>query len=274
MLCFRKERGKSGADLCVSEQTEGGAQKLKTVEYGIGNEDVLFLLHGGGLSWWNYEEVAELLEDRFHIVIPILDGHSGSDRPFTSIEDNAGEIIAHIDERFGGSVLLIGGLSLGGQILVEMLSQRSDICKFAIVESANAIRMKLTAALIKPVYTLFYPLVRKRWFAKLQFRYLRIKEEYFENYYADSSAISKNDMTAFLASNANYTLKDTLRDCKAKVLVVAGGKELRTMKNSAAMIADYLPASKMMILKGLHHGEFSLNYPGRYAEELVHLTGK
>ena len=260
--------------MCESEYTEGEAQQLKTVEYGKDNEDVLFLLHGGGLSWWNYKEVAELLEDRFHIVIPILDGHSGSDRPFTSIEDNADEIIAYIDERFGGSVLLIGGLSLGGQILVEMLSKRSDICKFAIVESANAIQMKLTSALIKPVYSLFYPLVRRRWFASLQFRYLRIKEEYFENYYADSSVISENDMTAFLTANSNYTLQNTLRDCRSKVLVVAGGKELRAMKKSAAMIADNLPTSKMMILEGLHHGEFSLNCPGRYAEELIQMTGK
>ena len=170
--------------------------------------------------------------------------------------------------------MLIGGLSLGGQILVEMLSKRSDICKFAIVESANAIQMKLTSALIKPVYSLFYPLVRRRWFASLQFRYLRIKEEYFENYYADSSVISENDMTAFLTANSNYILKNTLRDCRSKVLVVAGGKELRAMKKSAAMIVDNLPTSKMMILEGLHHGEFSLNCPGRYAEELIQMTGK
>jgi len=34
-----------------------------------------------------------LLENEFHIVIPILDGHSGSDTNFTSIESNALETI-------------------------------------------------------------------------------------------------------------------------------------------------------------------------------------
>ena len=93
-------------------------------EYGKQNRDVIILLHGGGLSWWNYREVAERLQNVFRIIVPILDGHAGSDNNFTTIEDNAAEIISCIDVKFGGSVLLIGGLSLGGQILLGMLSQR------------------------------------------------------------------------------------------------------------------------------------------------------
>ena len=102
--------------------------------YGKQNQDVIVLLHGGGLSWWNYREISELLQNDLQIIIPILDGHTGSDKDFTSIKDNADEIISFIDRNFGGSVLLIGGLSLGGQILVEMLSQRKNICRYAIVE--------------------------------------------------------------------------------------------------------------------------------------------
>ncbi len=56
------------------------------------------------------------------------------DRGFQSIEKNAEEIIEFIDERFGGKVLLIGGLSLGGQILLEILSRRGDICRYAMIE--------------------------------------------------------------------------------------------------------------------------------------------
>ena len=100
---------------------------MQYVEYGKENHDTILLLHGGGLSWWNYEEAAKSLQKEYHIILPILDGHAESDRPFTSIENNAMEIIEYIDTHFGGSVLLMGGLSLGGQILLEILSQRSDI---------------------------------------------------------------------------------------------------------------------------------------------------
>ena len=91
---------------------------MQYVEYGNQNPETVILLHGGGLSWWNYRDVAQLSSERFHVVLPILDGHAGGDAPFTSIEENAARIIAHIDEHFGGKVLAICGLSLGGQIAV------------------------------------------------------------------------------------------------------------------------------------------------------------
>ena len=113
---------------------------MNYIEYGKENSDVIILLHGGGLSWWNYREVAEKLVADYRVILPILDGHAKSDNDFTTIENNAARIIEFIDTHFGGSVLLIGGLSLGGQIALEMLSQKKDICQYAIVESALVIR--------------------------------------------------------------------------------------------------------------------------------------
>lgn len=244
---------------------------MKTFEYGTDNKEVIFFLHGGGLSWWNYKEVAQQLADRFHVVMPILDGHSGSDIPFTSIENNAQEIISYIDEYFAGHVLLIGGLSLGGQVLVEILSMRNNICDYAIIESALVVPMRLTAALIKPAYSICYPLIKKRWFAKLQFKSMHIKDEYFEKYFEDSADILKNDMIAFLMANSNYSIKDSFYDCKAKSLVLVGGKELEIMKKSAKMIVACLPTSKLEIIKNYNHGDLSINHPKQYIEKLLQL---
>ena len=107
-------------------------------EYGSKNNDIIILLHGGGLSWWNYIDEISLLENEFHIVIPILDGHSGSDTNFTSIESNALEIINFINKNHNGKVKLIGGLSLGGQILLEILfifCVGSTIISFSILHT-------------------------------------------------------------------------------------------------------------------------------------------
>ena len=139
---------------------------MRFIEYGKENKDVIVLLHGGGLSWWNYREVAELLQTDFRVILPILDGHSGSDSDFTTIEDNADRIISFIDENFGGSVLLLGGLSLGGQVLLEILSRRKDICRFAIVESALVIPSKITHSMIAPAFGSCYGLIKYRWFSK------------------------------------------------------------------------------------------------------------
>ena len=97
------------------------------------------LLHGGGLSWWNYRAVADLLAaNGYRVVLPALDGHAGSDRPFTSIEDNASELVALIDRELGGHVDALGGVSLGAQVALEALAQRPRIAERAVIESACA----------------------------------------------------------------------------------------------------------------------------------------
>ena len=235
-------------------------------EYGKENTETLILLHGGGFSWWNYREAAELLQDDYHVVLPVLDGHAGSGRPFTTIEDNAKEIIAFIDDRFGGSAALAGGLSLGGQVLLEILSQRPDICAHALVESAMVIPAKITNAVIGPAFSSSYGLIRNRTFARLQFESYHLKPELFEDYYRDSCLVGKEDMIAFMKANTSYQLKDTVRLTKADVHVFAGEKEISGILRSARLIHEKIPGSSLHILPGMRHGEFSMNYPEQYAE--------
>ena len=239
------------------------------IEFGQHNTDVIMLLHGGGLSWWNYREVAEQLGSQYHVVLPVLDGHADSDVPFTTIEDNAARLISYIDAHFGGQVLLLGGLSLGGQIAVEMLSQRKDICRYALIESALVKPSKLTAAMIGPAFGMSYGLIKQKWFAKLQADYLGIPRELFDDYFRDTCALSKADMIAFLKANSLYTIKPELCETTAKTKIVAGAKEQKGIRESAKLLRDAIPGSRMEILPGLRHGDLSINHPARYVEILT-----
>lgn len=245
---------------------------MRFQEYGSKHKDVILLLHGGGLSWWNYREAAELLMGEYHVILPILDGHAGSDRPFTTIEDNAAEILTFIDEQLNGSVLLIGGLSLGGQVLLEMLSQHKDVCSYALVESAAVIPSKLTNALIAPVFGSSYGLINNRGFARLQFQSLHMKPELFEDYYRDTCQINKQDMIAFLQANTSYALKDDFRESSAKIHVYVGERETREILLSAEAICQMRPSCRLHRMSGLRHGEFSLNHAARYADAIRQIT--
>lgn len=242
---------------------------MRYVEYGNQNPETIILLHGGGLSWWNYRDVAQLLSDRFHVVLPILDGHADSDAPFTSIDDNATRIIAYIDQHFGGKVLAVGGLSLGGQIAVEMLTQRPAICRFALIESALVKPMKLTRALIKPTFGMSYGLIKQMWFAKMQAAYLGIPKKLFDDYYRDTCKISKEDMIAFLQSNSVYSIKPALRNTQAKVHIVFGSKEQSSIRTSGKLLNHTILGSTMEVLPGYRHGDLSLNHPQAYAQKLL-----
>ena len=241
---------------------------MNIVEFGKENSQIIMLLHGGGLSWWNYREAASLLSIQYHVVIPLLDGHAGSCCAFTSIEDAAEKLKKFIEVNYGGKVLAVGGLSLGGQILTHLLSIAPNICQYAVIESTLVIPMKLTNLLVGPMVSMSYGLIQKRWFAKIQFQQLHIRLDLFEEYYRDTCKILKADMTAFLKSNSAYTLKDSFANTSAKVLIVVGSKEMPIMRRSADMLHHVLPGSQLHILSGFQHGDLSINHPEEYVKLL------
>ena len=240
-------------------------------EYGSRHNRTILLLHGGGLSWWNYRQTAELLQKEYHVILPILDGHAGSDRHFTTIEDNAAELLSFVDDQLGGSVWLLGGLSLGGQVVLELLSRRKDLCRVALVESAAVIPSRLTHALIAPVFGSSYGLIRRKGFARLQFQSLHISPELFDDYYRDTCRIAKDDMIAFLRANTAYTLKDTFCRTEAEVHVYYGSRETGEIKRSAQQLLCRLPACRVHELPGYHHGAFSLNHAAQFADTIRQL---
>ena len=244
---------------------------MEYVDYGIEQENIIIFLHGGGLAPWNFREEANRLEDDYHVIIPVIDGHSGSDRDFTTIGSNADEVINFIDEKCSGSVFMICGLSLGGQILVDILSKRKAICRFAIIESALVLPMRTTHALIYPTISLCYPLVKKRWFAKLQFHSLHIRKDYFDDYYRDSAAITKENMISFLSENSDYQLKDDIEECQAKTLILVGSRESNIMKRSAEILHKKIPDASLEILPGYYHGDLSMNHAELYIGKIFSL---
>ena len=237
---------------------------MRYKEFGPAGAKTLVLLHGGGLNWWNYREAAQALSGDYRVVLPILDGHGGSDEPFTSIEDNAREILSWMDERLGGRVALLGGLSLGAQVAVEMLHQRPDLCDAALVESAALIPDRLTHALVGPAFGSSYGLISRRWFSRLQFRSLHMDSALFEDYYRDTCAIEKRDMIAFVQASAAYVLPD-LSAYAGRMAIYVGGRENRRMQRSARLLTAALPGATLHTLPGLYHGEFSLNQGAEYA---------
>lgn len=247
---------------------------MNYIEYGKENDDVIILLHGGGLSWWNYREVAEKLSSDYHIILPILDGHANSSSDFVSIEDNAAKIIDFIYKQFGDSVLMIGGLSLGAQVALEILSQKKDICKFALIESALVVPSKFTYAMIKPVFGSCYGLIKHKWFSKLQFKSLRIKPNLFEDYFQDTCGISKSNMIAFLEANALYGIKPSIVNCSAKSYIFVGEKENRAMQKSAKIIHEKLQGSLLKILPKMYHGEFSINCSDDYVNQILNIVSE
>lgn len=146
------------------------------------NLPTILLFHGGGLSWWPLQSVAEKLQSDFHVVTPIIDGHGfDGGETFVGIEVCAENVLQYINEHCGGNVFAIGGISIGAQITAEVLSRCSDVSRFAIIESALVYPFKGTASMVAPAYKLFYRLIKRRWFARLQAKSLCVSPAMLSN---------------------------------------------------------------------------------------------
>ena len=216
----------------------------------LGNRDfpTIILLHGGGLSDWSLKAVSDKLRNKYHIVHCIIDGHGeDGDSEFKSIEDSAVKIIEYIKCELGGKAYAIAGLSLGAQIVCEVISREPTITENAVIESALVYPIKGTKALTVPMYQMCYGLIKKRWFARMQAKTLCVPDELFEKYYCDSLKISKQSLINITLSNGNYTLKQAISNSQTKVLIVVGKKEISIMKKSASLLHSTFKNSSLYI---------------------------
>jgi pimeloyl-ACP methyl ester carboxylesterase len=258
-----------GDIMLVSLFCQWGGSIMIFKESGIRNKPVIILLHGGGLSWWSLKPQIEALKKEFFIVTPIIDGH-GDDwsHTFISIRKSADQVIDYIDANCGGQVFALYGLSLGAQIVVDILSRRREITENAVIESALVYPMKLATAATVPLYNLLYGLIRKRWYSRLQAKALFIPEESIESYFLDSSRMTKESLINITKSNGDFSLSPAIGDTEARILILVGGKELSVMKKSARLLHDTLPGSTLKIIEKSGHGEISLRHPERHTSLL------
>lgn len=76
-------------------------------EFGDKNFPHILLIHGGGSSWWNYLRQARMLSDKYHVVLPTLNGHGEEcQKDYISTEDSALQIIDYIKNNCDENCLL------------------------------------------------------------------------------------------------------------------------------------------------------------------------
>ena len=243
-------------------------------EFGDKNMPVIMLLHGGGLSWWSWKPQIEALQNNYRIITPIIDGHGDAYyTTFVSIQQSAERISEYITENCNGKVFALCGLSIGAQIVVELLSRDCDIAENAVIESALVYPSKITALFTIPMYHSFYGLIKKRWFARQQAKALKVSEELFENYYNDSMKMTKETLINMAKSNLNYSMPQTLSNTKAKTLIIVGEKELPMMKKSATLLHNTIDNSILKVIEKSEHGETSLLCPNKYLDLMSNSFG-
>lgn len=237
---------------------------MEFLVFGEKHLPVVMLIHGAGWSR-TFVRHAEQLKDRYCVVVPVLDGY-GNDatQRYGSTVQSANELLAYIDEVWGGKLFVLAGVSLGGQIALEMLTQRRKLAKYAIVEGALCIPQP---------HLLKYTLIHRGLFrfmtggvmAKLSNRRLprhfQLDRASMDACIQEMSAFHKDSIDALFVSHNAYVLREELRVCEVPLLCLVAGKDPAPIRRSATLLQEVMHDCRVEILPEYRHGELSVHRP-------------
>ena len=239
-------------------------------EFGYKNFPHILLIHGGGNSWWNYLRQARILSDKFHVILPTLDGHGEEyQRDYISTETSAQQIMDYIKNNCNGKLFAIGGVSLGGQIAIELLSLDSDIAQKAIIDGSICIPQPNLSRISTIVVKIFGKLMFSKSASKIQLSLMKkiypnmAYPEEIENYYMEDMPRlpMKTLVKMYKTYMGKYRLKESITESKAQVLYIYGEKEMRCVKESAKLFQKMHPDCILYEAKGYNHGYLSAYLP-------------
>ena len=109
--------------------------KFKT--FGKEGQPVLMLIPGLGVSYEIFLPLIDQLYGNFHIISVEVDGFTlGSHTRFTSVDDQAKQVIEYVRTHHSGQICCAYGLSLGGKILSRVLEIDEILIGHSILDAA------------------------------------------------------------------------------------------------------------------------------------------
>ena len=105
--------------------------------FGNAKAPTLLLIPGLGVSYEIFLPLIKLTEGQFRIVAAEVDGFTlGKRAQFTSVDDQASQVIDYVKANYAGHLDCAYGLSLGGKILSRILERNELVIDPAILDAA------------------------------------------------------------------------------------------------------------------------------------------
>jgi pimeloyl-ACP methyl ester carboxylesterase len=194
----------------------------------------LFLLHGGGLGPWSWNRHVQVLQNSFRCIVPPLPGHqphAANTFDFVAARD---ELIAMLEQYDGQAV--VAGLSLGGQLALDIVATRPDLVRRAVISGANVAGIPGLRFFI-PLLPVMAPVKGMASMQRLSARTSSIPAEEIPDFCRSSAALTSAGLASIFRESAAYRLPS---DAKlSKVLGLVGSKEPRVIQRSAATLAAH-----------------------------------
>jgi hypothetical protein len=235
--------------------------------YGDQESPSLLLIPGLGVSYEIFLPLIGLLKDRFHIVTVGVDGFLlGQESAFTSIDDQAGQVIQYVQEKLEGHLDMAYGLSLGGKILSRILEMDRIVIDHAILDAAPLLPLPRWS--VDPlryyqslnVWTCYHWTGFWRWV--------------FHSHYFD---VLLDECKKVWPSGKGKAVRDGYKDVYthklesiqgADIHFWYGTKEAFVAKPQVRHLCALHPDTHVEVFPGMNHGQLLVDHPGEVAERM------
>ena len=239
--------------------------------FGKAQAPAILLIPGLGVSYEIFLPLIRLLEDRFLILAVEVDGFTlGKHTRFTSVDDQASQIIAYVQAHCAGHLDVAYGLSLGGKILSRMMEQNEIVIDHGILDAAPL--LPLPRLLVNPLR--YY----QAWNVWTCYHWTGFWKWVFRSHYFD---VLLNECKKIYPFGGKQAVLDGYKSVYtnrlesihgADIHFWYGTKEAFAAKPRAKHLLSLCPQAKVEVFKGLNHGQLLIDHPDEVAKRIIALV--
>ena len=226
------------------------------------------LLPGLGVSYELFLPLIERLKDVIYIVAVEVDGFIlGAFTAFTSVDDQAAQANAYVNEHMGGRLDCAYGLSMGGKILSRMMERREIAIDHAVLDAAPL--LPLPKWLVGP---LRYYQCANVWTC---YHWTGFWKWVFHSHYFD---VLLDECKKVWPYGKGRAVLDGYKDIYTHKLESIDGpdihfwygtKEAFVAKPQAEHLKRLLPGTNVEVFKGMNHGQLLVDRPDEVAKRIL-----
>ena len=238
--------------------------------YGQPDRPRLLLIHGLGVTHEIFLPLIELLKDKYDITAVGIDGFLlGQPSRYTSVDDQAGQIIAHVREHCDGHLDVAYGLSLGGKILSRVLERDEIVIDHAILDAAPLLPLPRWS--VDPL----------RYYQSLNvwtcYHWTGFWKWVFHSHYFD---VLLDECKKVWPSGKGKAVREGYKDVYTQKLESVHGadihywygtKEAFVAKPQARHLCAIHPDTHVEVVPGMNHGQLLVDHPESIAERIFKL---
>lgn len=239
--------------------------------FGNTTAPTLMLIPGLGVSYEIFLPLIELVQDRFHVIAVEVDGFT-LDRytDFTSVDDQARQIVEYVREHHGAHLNVAYGLSLGGKILSRVLERNELLIEHAVLDAAPL--LPLPRWLVGPlrylqcanVWTCYHWTGFWRWVFRSHYFDVLLDECRKVYPFGGSKAVLDGYKSVYTNRLESISGSD--------IHYWYGTQEAFVAKPQTKHLKELCPEVRIEVFKGLNHGQLLVNHPDRVASMLEQIT--